>query len=142
MIISAADKLQYIQEYYFSRKLKEIKALMDAGKDILNLGQGRNLGIGNPDQMPSIETIEALKSSADKSNSHGYQSYIGIPSLRKAMAKWYLETYQVELNFETEILPLLGSKEGITHITQAFINPGDKVLIPNPGYPSYDTSFL
>jgi LL-diaminopimelate aminotransferase len=134
MIISAADKLQYIQEYYFSRKLKEIKALMEAGKDILNLG------IGNPDQMPSTETIEALKSSADKSNSHGYQSYIGIPSLRKAMAKWYLETYQVELNFETEILPLLGSKEGITHITQAFINPGDKVLIPNPGYPSYESA--
>lgn len=134
MIIPAADKLQHIQEYYFSRKLKEIKELMDQGKPILNLG------IGNPDQMPSSQTIEALKKSADKLDSHGYQSYIGIPALRNAMAKWYSETYNVNLDPTTEILPLLGSKEGITHVSQAFINPGDVVLIPNPGYPSYESA--
>lgn len=134
MIVKPADKLQYIQEYYFSRKLKEIREMVLQGKPVLNLG------IGNPDQSPSVATIDALKHSAENFKNHGYQSYIGIPELRKAIADWYKNTYDVSLNPENEILPLLGSKEGITHISQAFLNPGDKVLIPNPGYPSYESA--
>lgn len=134
MIIEAAHKLSFVNEYYFSRKLKEIRTLQEQGKPILNLG------IGNPDMAPSNETIQALISSAQRSNTHGYQSYIGIPALRNAMSTWYAATYQVSLDSDTEILPLLGSKEGITHISQAFLNPGDKVLIPNPGYPTYESA--
>lgn len=134
MIIPPADKLQHINEYYFSAKLKQIAQLRTEGKDILNLG------IGNPDQAPSEQTIEALKKSADNPKNHGYQSYIGIPALRKAMSNWYLSTYKVTLNPDTEILPLLGSKEGISHISNAFLNPDDKVLVPNPGYPTYTSA--
>ena len=134
MIIPPADKLQHINEYYFSAKLKQIAQLRAEGKDILNLG------IGNPDQAPSEQTIEALKKSAENPKNHGYQSYIGIPALRKAMSNWYKSIYDVTLNPDAEILPLLGSKEGISHISNAFLNPGDKVLVPNPGYPTYTSA--
>jgi aspartate/methionine/tyrosine aminotransferase len=134
MIIEAANKLQHINEYYFSAKLKEIAQLRAAGKPIINLG------IGNPDQAPSPQTIEVFKSSAENVKNHGYQSYIGVPELRKAMSNWYKNTYEVDLNPDTEILPLLGSKEGISHISNAFLNPGDKVLVPNPGYPTYTSA--
>lgn len=134
MIIEQANKLQNINEYYFSAKLKEIAQLRAAGKDIINLG------IGNPDQAPSQQTIDAFKTSAENSKNHGYQSYIGIPALRKAMSDWYKNTYNVDLNPDSEILPLLGSKEGISHISQAFLNVGDKVLVPNPGYPTYSSA--
>ena len=134
MIIPPANKLEHINEYYFSMKLKQIAQMRADGKPVLNLG------IGNPDQAPSAETINALIRSAQQNTNHGYQSYIGIPALRKAMAAWYKSTYEVELNPDTEILPLLGSKEGITHISQAFLNPGDKVLVPDPGYPTYSSA--
>jgi len=134
MIIQAANKLQHINEYYFSAKLKEIAQLRAAGKPIINLG------IGNPDQAPSPQTIEAFKTSAENVKNHGYQSYIGVPALRKAMSDWYKNTYEVDLNPDTEILPLLGSKEGISHISNAYLNPGDKVLVPNPGYPTYTSA--
>ena len=134
MIIQQANKLQHINEYYFSMKLKQIAQLRAEGKNILNLG------IGNPDQAPSQQTIDALVKSAQNTKNHGYQSYIGIPELRKAMSDWYKTTYGVELNPASEILPLLGSKEGISHISNAFLNPGDKVLVPNPGYPTYSSA--
>ena len=134
MIIQAAKKLEHINEYYFSMKLKEIAQLRAAGKPIINLG------IGNPDQSPSKQTIDAFKTSAENIKNHGYQSYIGVPALRKAMSDWYKNTYEVDLNPDSEILPLLGSKEGISHISNAFLNPGDKVLVPNPGYPTYTSA--
>lgn len=134
MIIEPANKLQHINEYYFSMKLKQIAQLRSEGKNILNLG------IGNPDQPPSSQTIDALVQSAKNVKNHGYQSYIGIPELRKAMSEWYSKTYQVELDPVSEILPLLGSKEGISFISAAFLNPGDKVLVPNPGYPTYSSA--
>ncbi len=134
MIIEPANKLQNINEYYFSAKLKEIAQLRASGKDIINLG------IGNPDQAPSQQTIDAFNTSASNIKNHGYQSYIGIPALRKAMSDWYKNTYEVDLNPDSEILPLLGSKEGISHISQAFLNVGDKVLVPNPGYPTYSSA--
>ena len=134
MIIKEANKLQHINEYYFSAKLKEIAQLRAAGKPIINLG------IGNPDQAPSQQTINALITAVENEKNHGYQSYIGIPALRKAMSIWYKNTYEVELNPDTEILPLLGSKEGISHISNAFLNPSDKVLVPNPGYPTYTSA--
>lgn len=134
MIVAPADKLHHINEYYFSMKLKQIAQLRAEGKNILNLG------IGNPDQAPSQQTIDALIKSAQNKKNHGYQSYIGIPELRQAMSNWYQSTYEVSLNPATEILPLLGSKEGISHISNAFLNPGDKVLVPNPGYPTYSSA--
>ncbi len=134
MIIEQANKLQHINEYYFSMKLKQIAQLRAEGKNILNLG------IGNPDQAPSRQTIDAFVQSASNVKNHGYQSYIGIPELRKAMSDWYQSTYKVALNPAAEILPLLGSKEGISHISNAFLNPGDKVLVPNPGYPTYSSA--
>ena len=134
MIIPAAEKLTHINEYYFSTKLKQIAQMRAEGKDIINLG------IGNPDLPPSNETLQALSASANNIKNHGYQSYVGIPALRKAMSNWYKSTYEVELHPETEILPLLGSKEGISFISQAFLNPGDKVLVPNPGYPTYTSA--
>ena len=134
MIIQEANKLKNINEYYFSAKLKEIAQLRAAGKPIINLG------IGNPDQSPSKQTIDAFKTSAENIKNHGYQSYIGVPALRNAMSDWYKNTYEVDLNPDSEILPLLGSKEGISHISNAFLNPGDKVLVPNPGYPTYTSA--
>ncbi|MFT6746216.1 MAG: LL-diaminopimelate aminotransferase [Glaciecola sp.] len=133
MIISPARRLDNVQEYYFSKKLKEIRGLNAQGKDIINLG------IGSPDLAPSSESIDALCDTAKQVDSHGYQSYTGIPELRKSIASWSVKTYNTVLNPEDEILPLMGSKEGIMHISMAFLNKGDKVLVPNPGYPSYSS---
>lgn len=133
MIIPKADRLQHVQEYYFARKLAEVRALNEQGKQIINLG------IGNPDQLPSAATIEALHTAASSGTGHGYQPYTGIPAFRKAVAEWYGHTYHVDLT-EAEVLPLMGSKEGIVHISMAFLNPGDKVLVPNPGYPAYSSA--
>jgi len=133
MIIKSSKRLNEVQEYYFSQKLAQIRQMEASGKKIINLG------IGNPDMMPSENTINELIRSVQNSKSHGYQSYRGIPELRKAIAKFYNETYGVELNSETEILPLLGSKEGITHISLAFLDAGDSVLVPDPGYPTYSS---
>ena len=134
MIIQAANKLQHINEYYFSMKLKQIAQMRAEGKPIINLG------IGNPDQAPSTATIDALITAAANVTNHGYQSYIGIPELRTALSNWYKNTYEVALQPTTEVLPLLGSKEGISYISHAFLNPGDKVLVPNPGYPTYTSA--
>lgn len=131
MEIEPARRVNNVSEYYFSTKLKEIDAMKAAGKDVINLG------IGSPDLPPSEATIEALCKEAHKPNVHGYQSYIGIPELRNGFAEWYKKWFGVELNPNTEIQPLIGSKEGILHISLAFLNPGDGVLVPNPGYPTY-----
>ncbi|MFB6320199.1 pyridoxal phosphate-dependent aminotransferase [Saccharicrinis sp. FJH54] len=132
-MISPAERISNVKEYYFSVKLKEIAKMRSEGIDILNLG------IGNPDMPPSDETIEALHKASSKDGDHGYQSYIGIPELRKAFAEWYKTWYGVLLDPNSEILPLIGSKEGITHISLAFLNPGDEVLVPDPGYPTYSS---
>jgi len=131
MNIQPANRLNSVTEYYFSAKLREVGEMNAAGKNVINLG------IGNPDLPPSKATIEALCQEAQKPNVHGYQSYVGIPELRKGFADWYQKWYNVELNPASEIQPLIGSKEGILHITLAFVNPGDSVLVPNPGYPTY-----
>ncbi|MBN1462777.1 MAG: aminotransferase class I/II-fold pyridoxal phosphate-dependent enzyme, partial [Paludibacteraceae bacterium] len=129
--IKPAERLNSVSEYYFSTKLKEIATLNAAGKNIISLG------IGSPDMPPSTETIEALCAEAHKSDVHGYQSYVGIPELRKGLADFYQKWFGVALNPANEIQPLIGSKEGILHISMAFLNPGDGVLVPNPGYPTY-----
>ncbi len=126
-----ADRLASVQEYYFSRKLKEVARLNAEGKDIISLA------IGSPDMPPSEHTIDVLCQEARKANAHGYQPTIGIPELRKAMADFYKRWYGVELDPASEVQPLIGSKEGILHATLAFVNPGDTVLVPNPGYPTY-----
>lgn len=131
LAITPANRIGAVQEYYFSVKLKEIAQMNAQGADVINLG------IGSPDLPPSEEVINALSSDAHNTNSHGYQSYVGIPQLREGFATWYKKYYDVELNPANEILPLMGSKEGIMHISMAFINPGDAVLVPNPGYPTY-----
>ncbi|MEZ4827362.1 MAG: aminotransferase class I/II-fold pyridoxal phosphate-dependent enzyme [Bacteroidia bacterium] len=131
MIIEPANRLSHIQEYYFATKLRELRNRMSKGEDIINLG------IGSPDMMPSDETIKTLIHTSVEPAHHGYQPYKGIPRLRMGFAQWYQNTYGVELNPETEILPLMGSKEGIMHISLAFLNPGDHVLVPDPGYPTY-----
>ncbi|MFN4147641.1 MAG: pyridoxal phosphate-dependent aminotransferase [Runella sp.] len=131
MIISLARRTQQVQEYYFSVKLAEVRSLMAQGYDVINMG------IGNPDQTPSEATIEALKASVVQPNAHGYQPYKGIPALRQAIAQWYQRMYGVTLHSETEILPLIGSKEGITHISLTFLDEGDEVLVPELGYPAY-----
>ena len=126
-----ADRLASVSEYYFSRKLKEIAGLNAEGKNIISLA------IGSPDMPPSKETIETLCEQARRDDVHGYQPTVGIPELRKAMADWYKRWYGVELDPTCEIQPLIGSKEGILHVTLAFVNPGEEVLVPNPGYPTY-----
>ena len=131
--IVPADRVNSVQEYYFSKKLKEVAEMNAAGKNVINLG------IGSPDLPPSDETIEALCQHARNANEHGYQPYVGIPELREAFAGWYKKWYGVELNPKNEIQPLIGSKEGILHILLAFLNPGDGVLVPNPGYPTYSS---
>jgi len=131
MFIPKADRLNQVQEYYFARKLAEVRALIAQGHDVINLG------IGDPDLPASDETVAALNTSAINPKNHGYQAYRSIPALRQAMANWYEQVYEVALDAETEVLPLLGSKEGIFHIAMAFLNPGDQVLVPNPGYPAY-----
>ncbi|NDP22833.1 MAG: aminotransferase class I/II-fold pyridoxal phosphate-dependent enzyme [Paludibacter sp.] len=131
--IQPADRLSSISEYYFSTKLKEVAEMNAKGMNVISLG------IGSPDLPPSKETIEALCQSAAEANTHGYQPYVGIPELRKAFADWYKKWFSVELNPANEIQPLIGSKEGILHISLAFLNPGDGVLVPNPGYPTYSS---
>ena len=130
-MISAAKRLDTVQEYYFSHKLREVRNLQLAGKPIINMG------IGSPDLDPPKAVLEAMQQSLFDAGAHKYQSYQGLPELRKAMANFYKEKYQVDSNPENEILPLMGSKEGIMHISMAFLNEGDGVLIPNPGYPTY-----
>lgn len=131
--IKPADRISNVSEYYFSKKLKEIAKLNTEGKDIISLG------IGSPDMPPSEQTIEALCDDARKADAHGYQSYIGIPELRQAFATFYKKNFGVELNPANEIQPLMGSKEGVMHISLAFLNKGDEVLVPNPGYPTYSS---
>jgi hypothetical protein len=133
MKVKPADRTNSVQEYYFSQKLKQIDQMRSSGANVINLG------IGSPDQPPSANTIESLYREALKPTSHGYQSYIGMPALRNAFAKWYKTYFNVILDPESEILPLMGSKEGIMHISMAFVNPGDEVLVPNPGYPTYSS---
>ncbi len=130
-MIQPADRTNLVQEYYFSQKLKEIAKMRSEGKNVINLG------IGDPDMLPPKTALEAFTNGINTPGNHGYQSYNGIPELRQAFSKWYKTYYQVDLDSNTEILPLIGSKEGIMHISMAFVNPGDKVLIPNPGYPTY-----
>lgn len=132
MIVS--KRLDGIGEYYFSQKLREIEQLRQSGREILNLG------IGSPDLPPHPEVIRALQESSAKENSHAYQGYKGIAALRQAMANWYLNWYNVSLDPETDILPLLGSKEGIMHICMTYLDKGDEVLVPNPGYPTYSAA--
>lgn len=129
--ITPANRVQEVKEYYFSQKLKEIAKLNAEGADIISLG------IGGPDRPPHQDIINTLCSEAIKYDTHGYQSYVGLPELREAFSLWYKTHYDVELNPSNEIQPLIGSKEGILHTTLAFINPGDGVLVPNPGYPTY-----
>ena len=129
--IRPAERLSLVSEYYFSRKLKEVAQLNAEGKDIISLA------IGSPDMPPSEQTIEKLCEVAHQPSAHGYQPTMGTPELREAMADFYKRWYGVDLNPKTEIQPLIGSKEGILHITLAFVNPGDEVLVPNPGYPTY-----
>ena len=130
-MIQPAERLSLVQEYYFSRKLKEVAQLNAEGKDIISLA------IGSPDMPPSEQTINKLCEVARQPSAHGYQPTQGTPELRRAMAGFYKRSYGVELDDRSELLPLIGSKEGILHITLAFVNPGDEVLVPNPGYPTY-----
>lgn len=130
-MIEAAQRLQTVEEYYFSKKLREVRLLQANGKPIINLG------IGSPDLQPPNKVITALNESFKDVEANQYQSYQGLPELRKAMTYFYSYHYQVHLNPASEVLPLMGSKEGIMHISMAFLNPGDHVLIPNPGYPTY-----
>lgn len=133
-MIRPANRLNSVSEYYFSMKLREVAQLNAQGKNIINLG------IGSPDMPPTAATIEALANEAAKPTAHGYQSYVGLPELRKGFADWYKKWFGVELDPDKEIQPLLGSKEGILHITLAFVNPGESVLVPNPGYPTYTSA--
>lgn len=126
-----ADRLKSVQEYYFSKKLREVRGLIDDGKPIINMG------IGSPDLAPSAKVLQVLKDAISDVGAHQYQSYQGLPKLREAIAKFYDLKFGVSLNPVNEILPLMGSKEGIMHISMAYLNKGDEVLIPNPGYPTY-----
>jgi aspartate/methionine/tyrosine aminotransferase len=126
-----ANRIQGVEEYYFSAKLREVNRLLAEGKPVLNLG------IGSPDLAPDRSVIEALKSTAENEQAHGYQGYQGIAALRAAMANYYQQAFGVQLDPNREILPLMGSKEGVFQVSMAFLNPGDQVLIPNPGYPTY-----
>ena len=129
--IQPANRLSDVSEYYFSKKLKEVAEMNAAGKNVINLG------IGSPDLPPSNEAIEVFCREIRKNDVHGYQPYTGISALREGFAEWYHTWYGVALNPQTEIQPLIGSKEGVLHVSMAFLNPGDGVLAPNPGYPTY-----
>ena len=130
-MIQPAKRLNIVQEYYFSKKLREVRDLAAQGKPIINMG------IGSPDLLPPTKVLEAIQGSLNDVSAHKYQSYQGLPELRNAISNFYKSKFSVETNPENEILPLMGSKEGIMHISMAFLNEGDKVLIPNPGYPTY-----
>ena len=130
-MIQTAHRLNSVQEYYFSKKLREVRQLVAEGKPIINMG------IGSPDLAPDASVIEAMVQGMNDAKAHEYQSYQGLPELRQGMADFYTKQFGVTLNPNTEILPLMGSKEGIMHISLAFLNEGDEVLIPNPGYPTY-----
>lgn len=131
--ITPADRVNNVQEYYFSKKLKEVAEMNAAGKNVISLG------VGSPDLPPSETTVQALCDDAMRADAHGYQPYVGIQELRQGFANWYKTWYDVELDPKTEVQPLIGSKEGILHISMAFLNPGDGVLVPNPGYPTYSS---
>ncbi|SEW54715.1 pyridoxal phosphate-dependent aminotransferase [Chitinophaga arvensicola] len=131
MQIQVAKRLQGTEEYYFSKKLREIEEMNQTGTRVINLG------IGSPDLPPHPSVVAALNENAALPNTHNYQGYKGIPALRKAMADWYQRYYNVTLNPDTEVLPLIGSKEGIMHICMTYLQEGDEALIPNPGYPTY-----
>ena len=130
-MIQPAKRLDTVQEYYFSKKLREVRSLAAAGKPIINMG------IGSPDLQPPLKVIQAIQGCLSDANAHKYQSYQGLPELRSAIAAFYKKKFFVNVNSENEVLPLMGSKEGIMHISMAFLNEGDQVLIPNPGYPTY-----
>ena len=130
-MIQPAKRLDTVQEYYFSKKLREVRGLVAAGKPIINMG------IGSPDLQPPTQVLEAISNSLGDATAHKYQSYQGLPELRSAISNFYKNKFSVKTNPENEVLPLMGSKEGIMHISMAFLNEGDKVLIPNPGYPTY-----
>lgn len=132
-MIKTANRIASVEEYYFSRKLAEVRSLDTADLRVINLG------IGSPDQAPSLNAVDALIASAKNPANHGYQNYKGIPAFRNAIAAFYQRTYQAALDPESMILPLMGSKEGIMHIAMAFVNEGEEVLIPNPGYPTYSS---
>lgn len=132
-MIEVANRLHTVEEYYFSKKLREVNLLIANGKPIINLG------IGSPDMQPPQKVIDAITNSFSNPNAHKYQSYQGLPELRDGMAAFYKEHFQVSLSPSSEILPLMGSKEGIMHISMAYLNEGDEVLIPNPGYPTYES---
>lgn len=129
--MEVAQRLQTVQEYYFSKKLREVRGMITEGKPVINMG------IGSPDMAPAPEVIQAMQASVADAGAHQYQSYQGIPELRKAITDFYQEYFNVVVNPDSEVLPLMGSKEGIMHISMAFLNQGDEVLIPNPGYPTY-----
>jgi len=129
--ITPASRLSNVSEYYFSRKLKEVAKMNAEGKNVISLG------IGSPDLPPSQATLQTMCEQTLRSDVHGYQPYVGIPELRKGFSAWYKQWYNVDLDPNTEIQPLIGSKEGILHVTLAFVNPGEEVLVPNPGYPTY-----
>lgn len=133
-MVTAAKRLESVHEYYFAGKLREIAQMQKEGKPVLNLG------IGSPDLPPHPAVLEALQTGAANPKAHGYQSYTGIPALREAWANWYAQYYEVALNPENQILPLIGSKEGIVHVAMAFLEPGDVALVPNPGYPAYSAA--
>ena len=130
-MITKAKRLQDVKEYYFSIKLREVAALRAAGKPIISIA------IGSPDLVPSQKVLDVIVDAVQHPKAHGYQSYQGLPEFREAISNFYQRNYNVALNPENEVLPLMGSKEGIMHISMAFLNEGDEVLIPNPGYPTY-----
>ena len=132
-MIAKAKRLQHVKEYYFSIKLREVRQLIAEGKPVINIG------IGSPDLDPPLAVSRAMQQALEQNHIHGYQSYQGLPELRKAIASFYQQHYNAHINPENEILPLMGSKEGIMHISMAFLNEGDEVLIPNPGYPTYSS---
>ena len=132
-MIKGSNRLNTVKEYYFSKKLREVAKLVQLGKPIINMG------IGSPDLFPSKSVIDTLKNSLNDQDAHKYQSYQGLLELRKAISKFYLKFFDVQSNPVNEVLPLMGSKEGIMHISLTFLNPGDEVLIPNPGYPTYSS---
>src|SRR4026207_381204 len=135
-MMQTAKRLEGIGEYYFSQKLREIDEMNKAGKQVINLG------IGSPDLPPHPGVINTLHEEALKPNQHGYQNYKGSPVLRKAISEWYKKWYNVDLDPDNEILPLIGSKEGIMHICMTYLNEGDEVLVPNPGYPTYRSAVM